>query len=324
MVSHGGLETMSEYNRVKKSLRQFAGINLDDGRTIPSNWVVVREEIVNGDTSNFKVSMAVFPETFSGFAKGKGQQSSGGYLGTGTKNLGIEIQVEELGTSFVGSDRTFEDITFERQNEFFNDALMVISRTITSVSDISSPQERQGSLSQVGTQRNPTDWIVGDKVNVSRPELDSGGLTVGIVVRVYPTTVDVLFPADEYHETGWVSEEEKTELIYAGHDDNWRKTANSWLNKQFYAEFDGIDINEPVPDWVGLVQSDPEGKLTTNPSPIPNTSNVWDESDEVKENLNNLLIPFRLYNDPITNEDLIENSAINGFEPYTGILRRWL
>ena len=58
---------MSEYQRVKKSLRQFAGINLDDGRTIPSNWVTIREEIVSGDNSNFKVTMGVFPETFSGF-----------------------------------------------------------------------------------------------------------------------------------------------------------------------------------------------------------------------------------------------------------------
>jgi len=315
---------MSEYSKVKKSLRQFAGINLDDGRTIPSNWVIIREEIVSGDNSNFKVSLAVFPETFSGFAKGKGQQSSGGYLGTGTKNLGVEIQVEELGTTNVGSDRTFEDITFERQNEFFDDAKAVISRTINSVSSISSPQERQGNLSQVGTQRNPTDWLVGDKVNVSRPELDSGGFTVGIIVRVYPNTVDVLFPADEYHNKGWTNEEEKTELIYAGHDDNWRKTANNWLKKEFYAEYVGIESNEPVPDWIRLIPQDPKGRLTTNPSPIPTTSNVWDESEKVKENLDDLLIPYRLYNDPITEKDLIENSAINGFEPYTGILRRWL
>lgn len=315
---------MSEYQRVKKSLRQFAGINLDDGRTIPSNWVTIREEIVSGDNSNFKVTMGVFPETFSGFAKGRGQQSSGGYLGTGTKNLGVEIQVEELGTKNRGSDRTFEDITFERQNEFFDDAIAVISRTINSVSSISSPQERQGSLSQVGTLRNPTDWLVGDKVNVSRPELDSGGLTVGIVVRVYPTTVDVLFPADEYHNKGWINEEDKNELIYAGHDDNWRETANKWLKKEFYAEYVGIEANAPVPDWIRLIPQDSKERFTTNPSPIPNTSNVWDESEKVKENLDDLLISYRLYNDPITEKDLIDNSAIKGFEPYTGILRRGL
>jgi hypothetical protein len=320
MVFSGGFN-LSEYQQVKKSLRQFAGINLDNGRTIPSNWVIIRDEIVSGDNSNFKVSLGVFPETFSGFAKGKGQQSSGGYLGTGTKNLGVEIQIEELGTMNVGSDRTFENITFERQNEFFDDAIAIISRTINSVSSIASPQERQGSISQVGSQRNPTDWLVGDKVNVSRPELDSGGMTVGIIVRVYPTSVDVLFPADDYHDTGWVNEEDKNELIYAGHDNNWRKTANSWLNKTFYAE--GIAFNESPPNWTKYISPDPRGKFTTNPSPIPSSSNVWEESEVVKDNLDTLLIPLRLYNDPITNEDLIDNSAINGFEPYTGILRRW-
>ena len=55
-----------DWNAVQKSLRQFAGINLDKNRTIPSNWVVVKEEMVTGDNSNFLVRMAVFPETFSG------------------------------------------------------------------------------------------------------------------------------------------------------------------------------------------------------------------------------------------------------------------
>ena len=103
---------MSEYSNVKKSLRQFAGISLDDNRVIPSNWVIIREEVVAGSPHSFLVRLAVFPETFSGFAKGKGQQSSSGYLGTGSRNLGIEIEVEDLGTGKRGSDRTFEDISF--------------------------------------------------------------------------------------------------------------------------------------------------------------------------------------------------------------------
>lgn len=313
---------MSEFNKVRRSLRQFAGINLDVNRRIPPNWVIVREEMVSGDDSTFIVRLGVFPETFTGFAKGKGQQSSGGYLGAGTRNLGVEIEVEELGTGQFGSDRTFEDISFERQNEFFNDAIAVISRTITSVSSISAPQERQGSLSQVGVQRNPSDWLVGDKVNVSRPELDSGGITVGLIVRVYPTSVDVLFPPDEYHNEGWVNEEDKTELIYAGHDDNWRKTANRWMKRQFYAE--GIQFGEQPPDWVNKIQPDPEGRFTVHPSPIPNTSNVWAESDSISESLSDLLKPWTMYEDPITEADLKENQAIEGFEPYTGILKRRL
>jgi hypothetical protein len=315
---------MSEYSQVKKSLRQFAGISLDDNRAIPSNWVVIREEVVAGSPHSFLVRLAVFPETFSGFAKGKGQQSAGGYLGTGTRNLGIEIEVEELGTRKRGSDRTFEDISFERQNEFFDQAVSVISRTINPVSSTSAPQERQGSLSQVGIQRNPADWLVGDKVNVSRPELDSGGITVGIITRVYPTTVDVVFPPDEYHQTGWTSTEDKTELIYAGQDPNWRETVNNWLKRDFYAEFDGIDIGTKAPDWTSLVQPDTKGRFTVSPSPLPTSSNIWAESDEVKDRLQDLLKPYSLYQPTITEQDLVENQAIDGFEPFHGILKRRL
>ena len=237
------------WNAVQKSLRQFAGINLDKNRKIPSNWVVVKEEMVIGDNSTFIVRMAVFPETFTGFSKGIGQQNKS--VG---KNLGIEIEVEDMGTGEYGSDRTFSDISFDRQNEFFQEALGVISRTITSVSSISAPQERQGSLSQVGVQRNPADWMVGDKVNVARESLDAGGLTVGYVVRVYPTSVDVLFPPDEYHDIGWTVEEEKDDLIYTGHDNNWRNVVNKWLKKQFYA--DGIKINENPPSWTKMISYD--------------------------------------------------------------------
>ena len=34
------------FDAVQKSLRQFAGINLDKNRRIPSNWVIVKEEMV--------------------------------------------------------------------------------------------------------------------------------------------------------------------------------------------------------------------------------------------------------------------------------------
>ena len=200
-VLHRGLEVM-DWDSVQKSLRQFAGVNLDKNRRIPSNWVIVKEEILTGEKGSCAVRIAVFPETFTGFAKGKGQQSAGGFMGAGTKNLGIEIEVEDLSTGEIGSDRTFGDISFDRQDELFRDALTVISRTITSVSSVASPQQRQGDMSQVGLLRNPADWIVGDKVNVSRHTLDGGGLTVGYVVRVYPTSVDVLFPPDEFHNKG--------------------------------------------------------------------------------------------------------------------------
>lgn len=326
-VLHRGLEVM-DWDAVQKSLRQFAGINLDKNRRIPSNWVIVKEEILTGEKGNFVVRMAVFPETFTGFAKGKGQQSAGGFMGAGSKNLGIEIEVEDLSTGEIGSDRTFGDISFDRQDEFFRDALTVISRTITAVSSVASPQQRQGDMSQVGLLRNPADWIVGDKVNVSRHTLDGGGLTVGYVVRVYPTTVDVLFPPDEFHNKGWYNEELKEDLIYAGHDYNWREIANGWLGKSFYAEYHygEIQVNDKPPNWTQLINYTPKEyeRRIGEPSPIPVSANVWTESDDVAENLEDMLHPYLLYQEPITWGDFIDNQAIDGFEPYYGILKRRL
>ena len=80
---------------------------------------------------------------------------------------------------------------------------------MTTVSSISAPQERQGTLSQVGVQRNPSEWIVGDMVNVARPTLDGGGITIGYVVRVNPTTVDIIWRPDAIHPKGWRTEEKK-------------------------------------------------------------------------------------------------------------------
>ena len=307
------------WNAVQKSLRQFAGINLDKNRKIPSNWVVVKEEMVIGDNSTFIVRMAVFPETFTGFSKGIGQQNKS--VG---KNLGIEIEVEDIGTGEYGSDRTFSDISFDRQNEFFQEALGVISRTITSVSSISAPQERQGSLSQVGPQRNPADWMVGDKVNVARESLDAGGLTVGYVVRVYPTSVDVLFPPDEYHDIGWTIEEEKDDLIYTGHDNNWRNVVNKWLKKQFYA--DGIKINENPPSWTKMISYDKSQykRHIGEPSPIPITADVWAEAERFRDNLIDVMTPYRLYDEPITLQDIQGMGAIEGFQPMTANHRRRL
>ena len=307
------------WNAVQKSLRQFAGINLDKNRKIPSNWVVVKEEMVIGDNSTFIVRMAVFPETFTGFSKGIGQQNKS--VG---KNLGIEIEVEDIGTGEYGSDRTFSDISFDRQNEFFQEALGVISRTITSVSSISAPQERQGSLSQVGSQRNPADWMVGDKVNVARESLDAGGLTVGYVVRVYPTSVDVLFPPDEYHDIGWTVEEEKDDFIYTGHDNNWRNVVNKWLKKQFYA--DGIKINENPPSWTKMISYDKSQykRHIGEPSPIPITADVWAEAERFRDNLIDVMTPYRLYDEPITLQDIQGMGAIEGFQPMTANHRRRL
>jgi hypothetical protein len=176
--------------------------------------------------------------------------------------------------------------------------------------------------------------MVGDKVNVARESLDAGGLSIGYVVRVYPTTVDVLFPPDEYHSKGWTNEEEKNDLIYAGHDNNWRNTTNEWLKEEFYADspvtdvrnYGEIQVGDKPPTWTELVNYDKRifSRHIGNPSPIPVTADVWTESDDVAANLEYMLKPYLMYDEPIMWSDVKDNQAIDGFEPYYGILRRRL
>ena len=138
----------------------------------------------------------------------------------------------------------------------------------------------------------------------------------------------MLFPPDEYHVKGWTNEEEKEDLIYAGHDNNWRKTANEWLKKDFYAEYHygEIQVGDKPPNWTELITADKRAykRYVGDPSPIPLTSDVWTESDEVAENLEYMLKPYLLYEEPIRWSDMTENRAIDGFEPFYGILRRRL
>ena len=281
---------MTSYSDVKKALRKFAGVDLTNNRAIPDNWVVVKEETVTGDKDTFVIRQAVFPDTFTGYAKGMGEQTTGGYLGAGNRNLGIEIEVRDINTGEYGSDRVWENVDYSRQQEFFNNSLTVISRTLTTVSSISAPQERQGTLSQVGVQRNPSEWIVGDMVNVARPTLDGGGITIGYVVRVYPTTVDILWSPDAIHPKGWRTEEKKENLIYAGHNEEWRKTANEWLNDKFYAESEPA----PPPAWTKMITSNPDEieELTTSSSPLPISADVWSEADDARENFERMINPF--------------------------------
>ena len=64
--------------------------------------------------------------------------------------------------------------------------------------------------------------------------------------------------------------------------------------------------------------------LTSTHSRKVITADVWTESDEVAENLEYMLKPYLLYEEPITWADMTENRAIDGYEPFYGILKRRL
>ena len=89
----------------------------------------------------------------------------------------------------------------------YRDAVIELAQSIQiNYPENLSPEKRRPGLSdeQIAAE-------LGIEVNVARETLDAGGMTVGYVVRVYPTTVDVLYPPDEYHDKGWTNEEEKEE-----------------------------------------------------------------------------------------------------------------
>ena len=106
---------MTLFDNIQKALRNNAGIDLQKNRRMPTHWRVIKEEKVSGDKGTVIVRESVYPDTFSGYAAGKGEQTTGGYMGLGNRNLGVEIEVEVLGSGEYGSDRVWQDVSFTRQ-----------------------------------------------------------------------------------------------------------------------------------------------------------------------------------------------------------------
>jgi len=97
--------------------------------------------------------------------------------------------------------------------------------------------------------------------------------------------------------------------------------------RRFYAEAYGeILVNQKPPTWTELISYDKRDykRHIGDPSPIPMTANVWTESDAIAQNLEYMLHPFLLYDEPITLEDIEGSDAIRGFQPMTTITRRRL
>ena len=97
-----------------------------------------------------------------------------------------------------------------------------------------------------------------------------------------------------------------------------------WLKKQFYA--DGIQINENPPSWTKMISHDKAQykRHIGEPSPIPITADVWTEAERFRDNLIDVMTPYRLYDEPITLQDIQGTGAIEGFQPMTANHRRRL
>ena len=262
------------------------GIDLQYGRQIPGSWKIMKTTQVGP----YEIIYAVPPEYYSGYEKGKGQQTIGGFGTAGVNKFGIEIQVR-TDEGDVGTDRVLENSPFDTQVEIYDQAIVALRELV-------NPPVQ--SVQQVGTVegRSPLNslgrpWRIGDVVNVSRPTGDGGGFTKGLITRIYPTTVQVTWNPDLQHAKPWTTEEKKQYLIFVYHDEEWETSLKSYISDSFVAEEIGNPFyefeNNPEefpdamrgkpPAWTELVGiiTDPNSTII-DMSPLPFNQRVLPRS----------------------------------------------
>ncbi len=301
---------MSQYQEAQQALMDL-GVNLVNARPIPPHWKTLDTEVVGP----YQVTWAVAPEFYTGYEKGEGQQVVGGFGAAGINKFGIEIEVR-TGQNF-GTDRVLEDAPFERQEALYQEVLKTLER-------LAYPPD---SYKLVGTTivespLTPTgrDWKVGDVVNVSRPTQDGGALTLGIVTRIYPTTLEVTWPPDEMHPRAWTTTEEKKHMILIRNNPEWRSKVNTWYGRKEYA------AEGKPPSWTQLVKMDKE--LLPRQSPLPYSKDTTYERKQQLKVIDVALEPFKIHEgSELVNwnpTDLAGSRAIDGYAPYTGVFPRSL
>lgn len=164
------------------------------------------------------------------------------------------------------------------------------------------------SYKKIATQRmeNPLDksgeeWRVGDVVNVSRPTSDGGGFALGHVLRMYPTSVIVEWPADALHPGPWTTEEKKTALIFVTHDADFSKK-KAFSAESYYHPLvnprrseTGIENERAIenqmtmtpPSWVQYAT--PIGVDLFRQTPLPKSQDAWGEQDALMKYTNKVM-----------------------------------
>jgi len=200
-----------------RSVREI-GFDLRKGRFNGAGWKEYKREKM-GD---YTIIQYIPEEIYSGYATGLGSQvtSSAGY-----SKKGIVIEITD--GADVYHDQAFQHTDFETQQSIWRQLISELNTIIyptTSYKKIAT-QVMENPITPSGHS-----WRVGDVVNVSRPTQDGGGFTVGHVLRMYPTSVLVEWPADALHPFSWTTEEQKTALLFVTHDADFSK------RKEFSAE----------------------------------------------------------------------------------------
>lgn len=265
------------------------GFNLTKGKKNLSGWA----EYQTSKSGPYKITQYIPEEVYSGYSTGIGTQvtSSAGF-----SRKGIIVEITDGVETY--SEQAFENTDFETQQGIWRDL-------VTQVESMVYPTT---SYKKIATQRmeNPLDksgeeWRVGDVVNVSRPTSDGGGFALGHVLRMYPTSVIVEWPADALHPGPWTTEEKKTALIFVTHDADFSKkkafSAESYYHPLVNPRRSETGIENEIaienemtmapPSWVQYAT--PIGVDLFRQTPLPKSQDAWGEQDALMKYTNKVM-----------------------------------
>ena len=274
---------------IVRSLRDL-GVNLEPRSWTSSGWTEFKREKIGPYTLIQLIPTAVW----TGYSTGVGTQQ----VSSDTANkLGIVIQIYSDQPEGIYSEQVLENTDFLTQQQLWN---QVVSEVNTLVYPTSSFRDTGTRVMENPLTPDGESWRPGDVVNVSRPSQDGGGLTLGHIVRVYPTSVMVEWPADALHPEPWTTEEKKTSLIFVSHDAAWARDQEFSAESYYHplvnpystnSVEDELSIESRMsmnpPEWTQHAR--PVGIDFYRPNPLPRSQDVWGEQDAVMDYVNSVV-----------------------------------
>jgi hypothetical protein len=274
---------------VVRSLRPL-GVNLEPRQWTSSDWSEFRREKIGP----FTVVQLIPTAVWSGYSTGVGTQQ----VSSDTANrLGIVIQIFSDQPEGIYSEQVLENTDFLTQQQLWKQVVSEINSLVYPTSSFRDTGTRvmENPLSPDGDS-----WRPGDVVNVSRPSQDGGGLTLGHVVRIYPTSAMIEWPADALHPQPWTTEEKKTSLIFVSHDAAWTREKEFSAESYYHPLVNPYSTNSiedelsiesqmsgPAPKWAANAR--PVGIDFYRPNPLPRSQDVWGENDAIMKYVNSVV-----------------------------------
>jgi hypothetical protein len=288
----------TQYDQLRKALRN-EGLNLQYNNRIPPTWVVLKEEVL---PMGFSIQALVSPTYYSTYDSDPYQQVVSGQGQSGNNEEGLGIVLHGAGQE-VSKVIALKKVSLDQQLEFFE---TIRSSSEKFLNPVISYKNTGMIAGRTPFNDDGRKWKPGDVVNVSRNSLDGGGLATAHIIRVYPTTVQAVWPNDENHTKenyphGWHSIEQKVHLLFIKEDPAWLETYKatppdfssrwgadtSWFTpsnpEPVYGEISERSLEtlmqDSSPTWA-LNVTPPHGlKLNTNPK--ARHTDLFSEMDQI-------------------------------------------